>query len=335
MHICCLNVSRYIKGGKKIASLNTIEFLDPYVCINNPHWQSNGNIIFLCKYYIVISDTLVGSFFYVLFFLLVVILPQVQVKPRRKDRVSEKIYRKICVKGINFLTALPPFCAILCCFLRLLPSFSQMTYLLYGSYGWCSVMISWVNGGKYENLLQFYFSWLPAIKTWYYFRLHFSFSCFVFDLILIRKSHTLNCYLFLHNFLLKTKITNSLLVTLIIQFTAKMTNLEKAIYFLSIRSCSINRLKSHLLFTHKNFLFYDFIWNFIILLQEMVGERRGRGRVLALFCSPAASPAHPFVYGPASYWKTTLTIWPNMKARGQKSQFSNFLLNWGKFANVI
>ena len=29
----------------------------------------------------------------------------------------------------------------------------------------------------------------------------------------------------------------------------------------------------------------------------------------------------------SSYWKTTLTIWPNMKARGQKSQFSNFSVN--------
>ena len=235
MHICCLNVSRYIKGGKKIASLNTIEFLDPYVCINNPHWQSNENIIFLCKYYTVISDTLVGSFFDVLFFLLVVILPEVQVKPRRKDRVLEKIYRKICVRGINFLTALPHFCAIL------------------------SLMISWVNGGKYENLLQFYFSWLPAIKTWYYFRLRFSFSCFVFDLTLIRKSHTLNCYLFLHNFLLKTKITNSFLVTVIVQFTTKTINSEKATLLLSIMFCSINKQKSHLLFTFKSFMFYDFM----------------------------------------------------------------------------
>ena len=37
----------------------------------------------------------------------------------------------------------------------------------------------------------------------------------------------------------------------------------------------------------------------------------------------------------SSYWKTTLTIWPNMKARGQKSQFSNFSVNWGKFGNAI
>ena len=116
-------------------------------------------------------------------------------------------------------------------------------------------MISWVNGRKYENLLQFYFSWLSALRTWYYFGLCFSFSCFFFDLTLIKKSHTLNCYLFLHNFLLKEKITNSLLVTVIAQFTAKTTNSEKAIYFLSIMSFSINKLKSHLLFTCKNLCF--------------------------------------------------------------------------------
>ena len=132
---------------------------------NNPHWQSSGNIIFLCKYYIDISDALVGSFLDVLFLLLVVILPGFHMKPRRKDWVSEKIYRKICVRGIKLLIALPPFYVILCCFLCLLPSPSQVTYLLNGPYGWCSVMISWVNGRKYENLLQFYFSWLPALRN--------------------------------------------------------------------------------------------------------------------------------------------------------------------------
>ena len=132
---------------------------------NNPHWQSSGNIIFLCKYYIDISDALVGSFLDVLFLLLVVILPGFHMKPRRKDWVSEKIYRKICVRGIKLLIALPPFYVILCCFFCLLPSPSQVTYLLNGPYGWCSVMISWVNGRKYENLLQFYFSWLPALRN--------------------------------------------------------------------------------------------------------------------------------------------------------------------------
>ena len=163
----------------------------------------------MCKY-IVISDTLVGSFLDVLFILLVVILPELHVKPRRKDWVSEKVYRKVCVRGINVLTALPLFFVILCCFLCLLPSPSQVTYLLNGLYGEFSVMISWVNGRKYENLLQIFISLLPALKRWYYFRLCFSFICFVFDFTLNKKIHTLNCYSFLHKFLLKT---DSLLIT--------------------------------------------------------------------------------------------------------------------------
>ena len=181
---------------------------------------------FLGKYYIVISDTLVGSFLDVLFLLLAVILSELHVKPKKKDWVSEKIYRKICVSDINFLTARTPFHVILCCFLCLFPSPSQVTYLLNGLSGWCFVMISWVNGREYENLLQFYFSWLTALRTWYYFRLCISFSCFVFDLALIKKSHTLNCYLFLHKFLLKPKKPNSLLVTVIAQFTVKTTKLS-------------------------------------------------------------------------------------------------------------
>ena len=85
-----------------------------------------------------------------------------------------------------------------------------------------------------------------------YFRLCFSFSCSGYDLTLIKKSHTLNFYLF---FLL--------LVNVVAQFTAKTTNSEKAIYFLSLISCSISKLKSHFLFTCKSFtkiLFSDLTW---------------------------------------------------------------------------
>ena len=90
----------------------------------------------------------------------------------------------------------------------------------------------------------------------YYFRLCFSFSCSGYYLSLTKKRNTLNCYSFLHKFLLKTKITNSLLITVI---TAKTTNSEKTIYFLSLTSSSINKLKSHLLFTCKNFMLSDFM----------------------------------------------------------------------------
>ena len=75
---------------QKITCLGTIEFLDTHVCINNPHRQSSGIIIFLSKYYIVISDTLVGSFLDVLYLLLAVILSELHEKPRGKDLVTGK-----------------------------------------------------------------------------------------------------------------------------------------------------------------------------------------------------------------------------------------------------
>ena len=67
-----------------------IKFLDTSAFINNPHWQGSGILTFLCKYCIVISDELVGSFLDVHFLLLAVILSELHEKPRRKDWVTEK-----------------------------------------------------------------------------------------------------------------------------------------------------------------------------------------------------------------------------------------------------
>ena len=85
LHIWLLQHIMLYQRRQKITSLNTIEFLDTYAFINNPHQQSSGILIFLCKYYIVISDTLVGSFLDMLFLLLAVILSELHEKPRRKD----------------------------------------------------------------------------------------------------------------------------------------------------------------------------------------------------------------------------------------------------------
>ena len=80
-------------------------------------------------------------------------------------------------------------------------------------------------------------------------------SCnLILDLTLIKKNHTLNCC----SFLLKLKLTNSMLVTVMAQFIVKTANSEKAICFLSVSSCSINLLKSHMLFTRKSFMYLDF-----------------------------------------------------------------------------
>ena len=73
---------------------------------------------------------------------------------------------------------------------------------------WCLVlclMIWCVNCQEYDNLLQFNTSWLASPGTKYYFSFCFSFSSSDYDLSLIKKSHTLNCYSFLQKFLLKSK----------------------------------------------------------------------------------------------------------------------------------
>ena len=41
--------------------IDTIALLDAHVYVNDPYQQSCGIIIILCKYYIVISDKLMGS----------------------------------------------------------------------------------------------------------------------------------------------------------------------------------------------------------------------------------------------------------------------------------
>ena len=83
------------------------------MCINKPHWQSSGIMLFLFKCYTVISYTLVSFFLDVLFLLLAVILSELYEKPRRKkDWVSEKCTKKNLCEGHHFLTAHSPYYAI-------------------------------------------------------------------------------------------------------------------------------------------------------------------------------------------------------------------------------
>ena len=83
--------------------------------------------------------------------------------------------------------------------------------------------------------------------------------------------------------LIKNRNLQSLLVTLVAQFTAKARNSEKAIYFLSLMSCSINKPKSDILFTCKNFVVRFHV-------EKNFSQRNvGRG---------AGKPLPPFIYGP-------------------------------------
>ena len=78
----CSSLSRYITGGKK-SHLETNQNFQTHMLYKQPTLTNGGITIFLCKYFIVISDKLVGSFLDVPFLLIAVILKGPHEKPRR------------------------------------------------------------------------------------------------------------------------------------------------------------------------------------------------------------------------------------------------------------
>ena len=84
--------SAYHVISKEVKITTWDSWIFRYTCsINNSHWKGSGIIRFLCKYCMVISDTLLSSFLGVLFLLLAVILSGLHEKPRwYKDWVTEK-----------------------------------------------------------------------------------------------------------------------------------------------------------------------------------------------------------------------------------------------------
>ena len=144
-----------------------------------------------------------------------------------------------------------------------------------------TAVISWVNCRKSENVPQFNADWLASLRSWYYFRLCVSSSCSGFDLTVIKKSHILNCYMFLQKSFKKQQFTNlSLLVTVVAQFTTKTANSKKAIriYILSLMSYSINKPKSNIVITSKNLCFLQ---KMVVVVVVVV---RGGGR-----CPPVST----------------------------------------------
>ena len=111
LHILLFQCITLYQKRQKITPLDTIEFFDTHACINNPHSEGSGIIIFLRKYYIVISDALGGSFLDAFFLLLAVILSELYGKPRRnKDSVTENITQKnLCEGHHDFYDCPSPF----------------------------------------------------------------------------------------------------------------------------------------------------------------------------------------------------------------------------------
>ena len=125
MYIWLLQCITLYQRRKKVISLNIIEYLETSVFINNLHWQSSGILLFLRKYFIVISNSLVGSFLDVLFLLVTVILSELREKLRKKDWVTGKsIQKKLPLFWLHALLSMPSYC-----FLRLLSPPNQVKYL--------------------------------------------------------------------------------------------------------------------------------------------------------------------------------------------------------------
>ena len=115
--------SEYRVTSKEIENqiFRDFEFLETHAFTNNPYWQKSGIIIFLCKYDIVISDTLV-DFFLELALFVAMILSQLYEKPRRnKDWVAEESTWKNLREGHHFFDCTPYFLCHFFCLLRLLP----------------------------------------------------------------------------------------------------------------------------------------------------------------------------------------------------------------------
>ena len=129
----CFSVTRYINGGKKShldTQLNFQTHMYKQPTLTN-QWNYN---IFVRTLYSFFRYT--GRLFLeCALFLLAVIFSGLHEKLRRnEDKLLKKVHRRVCERGITFLTVRPPFYVTFCCFLYLLSPTSQVKHLLNGPY---------------------------------------------------------------------------------------------------------------------------------------------------------------------------------------------------------
>ena len=121
-----------------------------------------------------------------------------------KIKLQKEVYRRICVRNTTFFDYMLSF---LCLFVAFF-----VYSLLLPKWRTCEtapmkIYRNAMGGGLCDDIMSersevwksptINNSWLVSLKTWYYFRLCFSFSCSGYDFTLTNKSHTLNCYSFL------------------------------------------------------------------------------------------------------------------------------------------
>ena len=132
-------------------------------CINNPHWQSSEIEVFLCKYYIVISDTMVGSFLDVLFLLLAVKLAELSWENKKERMSYEKKYKENLCEGHQIFDCTP--------------------YFLW------HILVAW-NIWRLQGLFCLYFFWHWTGSIWLKSRIFISYTtcCYWLECYLVSKS---------------------------------------------------------------------------------------------------------------------------------------------------
>ena len=131
---------------------------------------------FIVSYFMVILDPLRSFFFDGLFLLLAIILSELYDKPRRnKDSVTEKkcieefvwgtsmfwLHAFLSLQFVTFFVYSLPLPKWRTCWMAPIKTHNTLA-------GGVLCNELWVNGQKYEDLLQFNNSWLISLRTWYY-----------------------------------------------------------------------------------------------------------------------------------------------------------------------
>ena len=122
LYIWMLQCITLYQRVQKTASLEKIAFLDTHLCISNLYQQSSGIIIFLCKYYIVVSAKLIGCWVSFSRFSSQN-YQRLMTNQEGKIELQKKVDRRICLWDSIFLVARPPSYVIFCRFFLLLPAF--------------------------------------------------------------------------------------------------------------------------------------------------------------------------------------------------------------------
>ena len=126
-----------------MASLDTIIFLFTHVCINNAYWQSDENITILCIYLIVISDTQICSWMCFLLAHCIIIRASWETKKQRLSYRKKYIEEFVWETSLFWLHTLVIFCRFFF-FFCLLPSPTQVTYLLNDNFEYIAILLKFV-----------------------------------------------------------------------------------------------------------------------------------------------------------------------------------------------